>query len=103
MIYTTHCENVDVAAVGVERNGGGLKSIETPLSVPSMSDAQYSGAVISTESVHISLDRGNLNRSVSSAHDGDTTDTAINMRTVDLQNGKTATPSAGVIRQGFGN
>uniref|UniRef100_A0A1B6G905 Transmembrane protein 268 n=1 Tax=Cuerna arida TaxID=1464854 RepID=A0A1B6G905_9HEMI len=85
-------------------NGSGLKSVETPLSVPTMSAAQYSGAVIATESVHINLDRGNLNRSVS-AHDtsGDTPDTTINMRTVNLQNGDTASPATGIIRQGFAN
>ncbi|XP_046676665.1 LOW QUALITY PROTEIN: transmembrane protein 268-like [Homalodisca vitripennis] len=90
--------------VVTDSNGSGLKSAETPLSVPTMSAAQYSGAVIATESVHINLDRGNLNRSVS-AHDTstDTPDTTINMCTVNLQNGDTASPATGIIRQGFAN
>ena len=86
----------------MEKNGGGggssLKSIETPLKVPIVPTTQYSGnstAVISTESVHINLDRGNLNRSISS-HDAtavDLTDATTNMRTVDLRdapNGRTS-------------
>uniref|UniRef100_A0A1B6KN43 Transmembrane protein 268 n=1 Tax=Graphocephala atropunctata TaxID=36148 RepID=A0A1B6KN43_9HEMI len=90
--------------VVAERNGSGLKSVETPLSVPTVSDAQYSGAVIATESVHINLDRGNLNRSLSAQEPAaDTPDTAINMRNVNLQNGNTAAPATGVIRQGFAN
>ncbi|XP_054282010.1 transmembrane protein 268-like isoform X1 [Macrosteles quadrilineatus] len=87
-------------SIGTERNGsgGGVKpvSVETPVVVPPVAGpGQYSGAVIATESVHVSL-----NRSVTSPGN-DTTDTAINMRTVDLQNGKAA--STGVIRQGFAN
>lgn len=80
----------------VEQNGG-----EVPLKVPS--GGQYSGAVISTESVHISLDRGNLNRSFS-APDGttDVADTAVNMRTVDLNNAPNGNSGTGIIRQGFG-
>lgn len=83
---------------GEERNGGGLNS-EMPLSVASMADAQYSGAVIPTESVHINLERGTLNRSVDG---GDVPDTAGHMRNVDLHNGNAAASTTGIIRQGFG-
>lgn len=81
-----------------------MKSVETPLSVAAMADTQYSAAVIPTESVHISIERGAMNRSVTS-HDAsaDTTDTAVGMKTVDLQNGKNPPPATGIIRQGFGN
>uniref|UniRef100_A0A1B6DHH4 Transmembrane protein 268 n=1 Tax=Clastoptera arizonana TaxID=38151 RepID=A0A1B6DHH4_9HEMI len=80
-----------------EQNGG-----EMPLKVPS--GGQYSGAVISTESVHISLDRGNVNRSFSAPENPtDVTDTVVNMRNVDLNNAQNGNTGTGIIRQGFAN
>ncbi|XP_075212333.1 uncharacterized protein LOC142319207 isoform X2 [Lycorma delicatula] len=101
---------------GIERNGSGtsgntLKPLDAPIRANIQSSVNpgqgqtYSGAVISTESVHVTLDRGSLNRSVSREGQGDTPDGVSNLRTVDLRetpNGRT-TPNAGVIRQGFAN
>lgn len=100
---------------GKEKNSNGasgsaLKTLDAPIRANVKSGVNpgqtYSGAVISTESVHVTLDRGSLNRSVSSTHEGqgDAPDSVSNLRTVDLRdtpNGR-STSNTGVIRQGFG-
>ncbi|RZF31859.1 hypothetical protein LSTR_LSTR009506 [Laodelphax striatellus] len=100
------------AAAEGERNGSSnLKTLDAPIRANLQNHAQnpgdYSGAIISTESVHVTLDRGGLNRSLSST-DGPI-DAAVgvnNLRTVDLHdapNGRSATSSTGAVRQGFAN
>ncbi|XP_039281353.1 transmembrane protein 268 isoform X3 [Nilaparvata lugens] len=102
------------AAAESERNGSGsLKTLDAPIRANLQSHAggggDYSGAIISTESVHVTLDRGGgLNRSLSST-DGPPTEAAVgvnNLRTVDLHdapNGRSAPSSNAALRQGFAN
>ncbi|XP_012260090.1 transmembrane protein 268 isoform X2 [Athalia rosae] len=107
--------NPNSVAVNVEK----IRKPEEPSTADHIRSNEYSGAVISTESVHINLDRSGLNRSLSSEgpdlnlpSDVRVTDPkSASLKTIDLRdssNGRSSTNNIvstpiGNIRQGFAN